>query len=431
MNNTMQILHNSQTSSLVESPVAILSQSSSKELKMSKKITQFLFLIGFIVFLYFLQFQSMQGAVWTKDDQIELEKRVQANQGQMLELTKELTKAQNEAQLELEKAKAKIKREAESPLMNSTQKDFTSSLVVSKKPHAGSTNKGKGNATIKRTTNTQVMPSYTLKNEKGENLTPDEIQLLMNAYKTQNLKSIQQNFFEYDYEPTQNTMNVLEKKDSTIRIRTRYAMTTTILMESPIEYYVLGDSVGFEVTELPNNPMALTIRPNLVGIDTNLTIFTRDKRLYSFYIFSTDYKSKKAPQLVVNVKIPYTKEEIQKMAEERAIADKLDRETYLTLGSGINKIKIKRDDIDTRYIQKAKKKNKFLMAEEVFSDKQFTYFKYDKEKMPEMPAVWVVVDKKDSPITSRIIENYLVAETTADKFSIRIGDSYVCISRKK
>ena len=82
-------------------------------------------------------------------------------------------------------------------------------------------------------------------------------------------------------------------------------------------------------------------------------------------------------------------------------------------------------------IQKTKKKYAFLFAEQVFSDKQFTYFKYDKEKMPEMPAVWVVVDKKDSPIASRIIGDYLVAETTADNFTIRIGDAYVCVRKKK
>ena len=58
-------------------------------------------------------------------------------------------------------------------------------------------------------------------------------------------------------------------------------------------------------------------------------------------------------------------------------------------------------------------------------------FKYDKEKMPEMPAVWVVVDKKDSPIASRIIGDYLVAETTADNFTIRIGEAYVCVRKKK
>ncbi|MWV60991.1 type IV secretion system protein VirB9 [Helicobacter saguini] len=384
------------------------------------------------ILLYAIQFKYLYGAsVWSSEDQAELNRRVQESSGQMIDMAKEMAKAQNEAQLELERERARIKKEGESPLLNSTSKDFTSSTVISKKGKEQNFSKGSGNKNVKRPANTAKMPEYNIKNDKGESLKPEELEMLMNAYRTHNLKSIQQNFFDYDYEPTQNTMNVLEKKDSTIRIRTRYAMTTTIIMEAPIDYYVLGDSVGFEVNELPNNPNALAVKPNLIGIDTNLTIFTKDKKIYSIYLFSTDYKSNKAPQLIVNIKTPYTKEEIEKMAEEKALKERLDRDTYLTIGSGINKIKIKRADIDKRYEQKGKKKNRFLFAEEIFSDKQFTYFKYDKEKMPEMPAVWVVVDKKDSPITSRIIDNYLVAETIADKFTIRIGDSYICVNKKK
>lgn len=402
--------------------------------EMFNKHKRFCLFVLFAVFLYICQFQYLYGAgasVWTKDDQAELNRRVAESQGQMIEMAREMSKVQNESQLELEREKARIKREGESPLLNSTSKDFTSSTVISKKGKEQNFSKGSGNKNVKRPANTANMPEYNIKNEKGEPLKPEEIEMLMNAYRTQNLKSIQQNFFDYDYEPTQNTLNVLEKKDSTIRIRTRYAMTTTIIFESPIDYYVLGDSVGFEANELPNNPNAIAIKPNLIGIDTNLTIFTKDKKIYSLYLFSTDYKSNKAPSLIVNIKTPYTKEEIEKMAEEKAAKERLDRDTYLTIGSGINKIKIKRADIDKRYEQKGKKKNRFLFAEEIFSDKQFTYFKYDKEKMPEMPAVWVVVDKKDSPITSRIIDNYLVAETIADKFTIRIGDSYICVRKKK
>ena len=47
----------------------------------------------------------------------------------------------------------------------------------------------------------------------------------------------------------------------TIKIRTRYAMTSTIIMRSKIIGYILGDSIGFEVKELPHMENALSIRP--------------------------------------------------------------------------------------------------------------------------------------------------------------------------
>ena len=227
-------------------------------------------------------------------------------------------------------------------------------------------------------------------------------------------------------------MEALEQKEHTIKIRTRYAMTTTIIFDFPIENYVLGDNTGFEVNELPNMDNALNVRPLLIGIDTNLTVFTKDKRIYSIYLFSTDHKSNNTPQFIVNVKTPYTKEEIEKMANLRnQKQEKIDNRIWLVIGEGKEKIKVKREDIDRRYIQKAKKKNKFLLARNIFSDKQFTFFEYDKDLMPEMPAVWVVIDGKDSPISSRIIGNYLVAESIADAFTLRIGDSYVCVRKKK
>ena len=346
------------------------------------KHKKLIYIIIFAGILYGLHYKAY---AWTEADQRKYEERLQQGQAQSLEMAKELAKIQADSLREQEQIKLESKKRAESPLMNSSQKDFTSSLV----------------------------------------------EMLQNAYRLQNLKALQLDFFTKNYDDSSNTLNVLKPKEHTIKIRTRYAMTSTIIMESKIVGYILGDSIGFEVKELPHMENALSIRPKLIGIDTNLTIFTQDKRIYNLYVFSTDYKSKNPPNLIVNIQTPYTKEEKEQLELEKKKAIELDRKTHLTIGNGIDSLKIKREDIDTRYIQKTKKKYAFLFAEQVFSDKQFTYFKYDKEKMPEMPAVWVVVDKKDSPIASRIIGDYLVAETTADNFTIRIGDAYVCVRKKK
>ncbi|WP_285818760.1 TrbG/VirB9 family P-type conjugative transfer protein [Helicobacter bilis] len=390
------------------------------------KHKKLIYIIIFAGILYGLHYKAY---AWTESDQRKYEERLQQGQAQSLEMAKELAKIQADSLREQEQIKLESKKRAESPLMNSSQKDFTSSLVINKNEKANNTSKNIGNA--KPAHQNVKMPNYNLNKKESESLTKEEVEMLQNAYRLQNLKALQLDFFTKNYDDSSNTLNVLKPKEHTIKIRTRYAMTSTIIMESKIVGYILGDSIGFEVKELPHMENALSIRPKLIGIDTNLTIFTQDKRIYNLYVFSTDYKSKNPPNLIVNIQTPYTKEEKEQLELEKKKAIELDRKTYLTIGNGIDSLKIKREDIDTRYIQKTKKKYAFLFAEQVFSDKQFTYFKYDKEKMPEMPAVWVVVDKKDSPIASRIIGDYLVAETTADNFTIRIGDAYVCVRKKK
>ena len=102
---------------------------------------------------------------------------------------------------------------------------------------------------------------------------------------------------------------------------------------------------------------------------------------------------------------------------------------YLVIAEGIAKVKVKKADIQRNFKQKALKKNQWLLAEEVFADKKFTYFKYPKDKMPQVPSIFAVIDQQDSPIETRIIGDYLIAESINPKWSIKSGDSYVCVER--
>ncbi|WP_366936149.1 TrbG/VirB9 family P-type conjugative transfer protein [Helicobacter sp.] len=63
----------------------------------------------------------------------------------------------------------------------------------------------------------------------------------------------------------------------------------------------------------------------------------------------------------------------------------------------------------------------------MFRDNKWTYFKYPKDKMPKIPTIFAVIDKKDTPIETKIIGDYIIAETINPKFTIYIGNSYVCI----
>ncbi|WP_270975878.1 TrbG/VirB9 family P-type conjugative transfer protein [Campylobacter helveticus] len=260
------------------------------------------------------------------------------------------------------------------------------------------------------------LQSYEGQMEEGQ------LELMKNAIRNQNLNALQGTFFNKKYQGTENTKNLYFENDKTQKIRTRFAMATTLIFETDIKSYILGDSTGFKIEEIPDLPNAIAVKPLLIGIDTSLTIFTKDNKLHTFYLFSTDYKSNKNPDLVVYVKDEESKKYNEKKQKE------LEKD-YLIIKEGIAEMRVKKSDIYRGYKQKAKKANAHLLAEEIFDDKQFTYFKYDKKKMPQIPSVFVVIDKQDSPIETRVIGNYIIAETTAKQFSIVLGDSYVCVER--
>ncbi|EFO9318195.1 TrbG/VirB9 family P-type conjugative transfer protein [Campylobacter lari] len=268
----------------------------------------------------------------------------------------------------------------------------------------------------------QNLENYQQNN--SEPLSEEQIALMKSAIRNQNLKALQQRFFQKKYSGYENTLNLNYKENKTQKIRTRFAMATTIIFETDIENYILGDTTGFKVEEIPNMPNAIAIKPLLIGIDTSLTIFTKDNKLHTFYVFSTDYKNSKDPSLVIFIKDEGTK---QYLKEKQA---KLEKE-YLIIKEGIAEVRVKKDEIYKHYAQKAKNKNAWLISEEIFNDKKFTYFKYDKDKMPQIPVIFAVIDDQDSPVETRVIGNYIIAETIAEKFTIKSGDSYVCVERLK
>ena len=249
----------------------------------------------------------------------------------------------------------------------------------------------------------------------------EELKLLKSSIRNQDLKAIQKTFFDKKYSGFENTKELGFENKKTQKIITRNAMATTLIFESDIESVILGDTTGFKLEEIPNRSNAIAIKPLLIGIDTSLTIFTKDKRIHSFYVYSTDYKNKKDPAFIIYIK----DEESQKI---KNLSKEEKRRDYIILNEDqVDEIAIKRSDISTNYIQKAKKQHEWLLAEEIFSDKKFTYFKYSKDKLPQIPVIFAVIDKQDSPVETRILGDYIIAETINPKFTIKSGDSYVCV----
>lgn len=255
-----------------------------------------------------------------------------------------------------------------------------------------------------------------------QQLSEEQLLLLKQATRVKNLNALQQKFFNKKYSGFENTKHFEYEADKTQKIATRFAMATTLIFSTKIQSYVLGDDVGFEIQEMPNLTNAIAIKPKLIGIDTSLTVFTDDNKMHTFYLYSTDHKSKTDPNLVVHIN-----DELALKAKNEKL--KKQEDEYFIIKEGIAELKVRKDEMYANYLQKGSKKNKFLLAEEIFNDKQFTYFKYDKEKMPQIPSVFVVIDSQDTPIETRVIGNYVIAETTAKKFTIRLGDSYICVER--
>lgn len=276
--------------------------------------------------------------------------------------------------------------------------------------------------TLQNEASQESQQNYQDLHQEPQQLSKEELELMKNSMRNQNLKALQHSFMSKKYKGFENTKEYIFTKNKTIKLRTRYAMATTLIFDSEIESFILGDSNGFNIQEIPNKANIVTIKPNLIGIDTSLTIFTGDGNTHNFYIYSTDHKNNQHPDLIVYIKDPKQKE------INKEIKAKQEME-YLTIKDGIAEIKVPKKEIYKGYIQKAKKENEWLLSSEIFSDNKFTYFKYEKDKMPQVPAVFAVIDKQDSPVETRVIGDYVIAETTNPKFTIKSGNSYICIDR--
>lgn len=260
--------------------------------------------------------------------------------------------------------------------------------------------------------------------EQSQDISKEELELMQNAIRNQDLKALQNKFHTKNYSGYENTQTIKYVPNKTHKIRTRQAMATTLIFDNDIDNFVLGDQTGFKVEQIPSKANAIAIIPQLIGIDTSLTIFTSDGKIHTFYLYSTDYKNTNDPSFVIRIQ----DDEIQKARQAKA---KDESDKYKIIKDGIAELKVLKSDIYTGYTQKAKKENEWLLSAEIFSDKKFTYFKYAKDEMPQIPTIFAVIDKQDSPVETRVIGDYIIAETINPKFTIKSGDSYVCVERKE
>ncbi|GAA9312533.1 hypothetical protein TH0335_01770 [Helicobacter pylori] len=255
-----------------------------------------------------------------------------------------------------------------------------------------------------------------------------------------------------------NTLNIDYFQGQTYKIRLRYAMATLLFFSKPISDFVLGDKVGFDAKILESNDRILLIKPLQIGVDSNISVIDNEGKIFSFYVFSTTFTSSKHPNLQVFIddKNYYSNAFMKPQNKENALENaptnnkplkeekeetKEKEEETITIGDNTNAMKIVKKDIQKGYralksSQRkwyclgicSKKSKPSLMPKEIFNDKQFTYFKFDKRlALSKFPVIYKVVDGYDNPVNTRIVGDYIIAEDVSTKWTLRLGKDYLCI----
>lgn len=277
----------------------------------------------------------------------------------------------------------------------------------------------------------------------------------------QDLNAIQGSFFDKNRSKMSNTLNIDYFQGQTYKIRLRYAMATLLFFSKPISDFVLGDKVGFDAKILESNDRILLIKPLQIGVDSNISVIDSEGKIFSFYVFSTTFTSSKHPNLQVFIEDknyysnaflkPQNKENMAENAPKDAPTNNKplkeekeetkEKEETITIGDNTNAMTIVKKDIQKGYralkssqrkwycLWACSKKSKpSLMPEEIFNDKQFTYFKFDKKlALSKFPVIYKVVDGYDNPVNTRIVGDYIIAEDVSAKWTLRLGKDYLCI----
>ncbi len=273
----------------------------------------------------------------------------------------------------------------------------------------------------------------------------------------QDLNAIQGSFFDKNRSKMSNTLNIDYFQGQTYKIRLRYAMATLLFFSKPISDFVLGDKVGFDAKILESNDRILFIKPLQIGVDSNISVIDNEGKIFSFYVFSTTFTSSKHPNLQVFIEDKnyysnaFMKPQNKENTLEKALTnnnkplkeekEETKEEETITIGDNTNAMKIVKKDIQKGYralkssqrkwycLGICSKKSKLsLMPEEIFNDKQFTYFKFDKKlALSKFPVIYKVVDGYDNPVNTRIVGDYIIAEDVSAKWTLRLGKDYLCI----
>lgn len=277
-----------------------------------------------------------------------------------------------------------------------------------------------------------AVPSHALMIDEGANGPLPTQAITDRAMETKtNLEAVQRAFDNATARATVRTYPYDGKATVKVRLR-EYMHTMVVLPEGErIKDFTLGDSHIFALVphvenDKPNNIFDLMGKNP--GADTSLTVVGESGNIYSFYLRNDTVQSPFVPDLVVYItddtvikKVCVECQDKEKPAEQ----DKPIKPDYLASLPLVDPA-----NINTNYVYG--KGDESLAPLLVFDDGHFTYFKFGEENLDaviELPVPYRVAGGYDTPVNSRIAKGTIIAETISGKWTLRLGDDYLCVRR--
>lgn len=268
------------------------------------------------------------------------------------------------------------------------------------------------------------------------------------------LKRIQPAFKESG--PKDNTIEYSYDETFTYKVRCRTAMDTQIILPKGevIAFQKFGEDKNFRFTPIRDENGMNThmgyIEVRFAGADTNLTLIGESGNIYNFYVRVDDHKSSQLPHFKVFIKDPRFKEKLLELKKPVAKAEqpktdpvknslkrpefKTDEEIgdYLRMIDTLPMRKLyTNQNLDFRYVIYLRKNLIAPMA--VFDDGYWTYFRMSSrdnlDKVKDLPVVYEVTEGIEQMVNTRVVNNYIIAETLADTWAMRIGNRFLCIEK--
>lgn len=220
---------------------------------------------------------------------------------------------------------------------------------------------------------------------------------------------------------------VAHERDTPIRIRARRYMTTTVILPGceRIDDVVVGDNGAFRVAQPWSN--RVTIAPEFVGVDSNMTIVTASGTIYDFYLLSVDFQDPQVPDLRVEIEAPGLCRGVgtSRRAAGGAAGDTPGPDFARRLPNDPSRFRWDGFSIWVR-----DDASREIAPDRVFSDGYWTMLDFgDRADRISIPAAFLVVDDVDMPVNTRTTGDrgqILIVEAIGD-ITLKSGAKVVCI----
>lgn len=246
-----------------------------------------------------------------------------------------------------------------------------------------------------------------------------------------NLDSVQGAFDKSQL--TENVADFYWQPNKVFKVKTRLHIRTLIYLpqDEKILFANVGDTMAFKHNLFDDVPHLIDIQPLYSGADSNLTVITESKRVYSFYLRSYEIDSNILPDFTIYVKAPPAGSGTQ-FANTPKKKDKILFSSVRKSTDFLKKL-ITNDNLSDRYRMYG---DEDIAPAAVYDDGKFTYFDFRELKnrrlVDRLPVIFKVVDGMDKIVNTRMEKGFLIAESiSAEGWTLINGKKTVCVKPKK